>query len=257
MLNMIRHDGPAGTTPLVIAHGLFGSAKNFAGVARKLSETRTVVCVDMRNHGDSPWTDTHSYPDLAGDLAEVVQSLGTADLMGHSMGGKSSMVMALTRPEGLRRLVIADIAPVAYDHSQTDKIDAMEAVDLSAVTRRSDVTARLQELGVSAGYAGFFTQSFDLAEKRWRFNLRTLRAEMDKLVGFPQVEGRFDGPALFLSGGDSDYVLPEHRDRIKTLFPNAYMAKLPRAGHLLHGDRPEAFLTAVQTFLDAPDRQAS
>lgn len=257
MLYTIRHDGPSGSIPLVIAHGLFGSTKNFAGVARKLSERRTVITLDMRNHGESPWEDTHSYFDLANDLAEVIAPLGTVDLMGHSMGGKSSMVMALTKPQNLRRLIVADIAPVAYDHSQTDKIDAMEKVDLAAITRRSEAERRLVSLGVSKGYASFFTQSLDLANKRWRFNLPVLRREMDKLTGFPDIDATFDGPALFLSGGASEYVRPEHRSLIKTLFPAAYLAKLPGAGHLLHADRPEAFLAAVETFLDAGRDQAN
>lgn len=255
MLNTTRYDGPEGSIPLVIAHGLFGSSRNFAGVARSLSETRTVITVDMRNHGESPWADSHAYPDLAADLAEVIDSLGTADLMGHSMGGKASMVLALTRPQGLRRLIVADIAPVAYNHSQTDKIDAMETLDLSSITRRSEADRQLVDLGIAPGYAGFFTQSLDLPNHRWRFNLAVLRKEMDRLVGFPDIDGRFDGPALFLSGGASDYVRPAHRDRIKTLFPKAVLAKLPGAGHLLHADRPKEFLAAVSAFLAAGDAQ--
>lgn len=255
MLNTIRHEGPAGSVPLVIAHGLFGSNRNFAGVARKLTERRTVITLDMRNHGDSPWYDTHSYPDLAEDLAQVIAPLGRADLMGHSMGGKASMVLALSQPDLIRRLIVADIAPVAYDHSQTDKIDAMEAVDPTTVTRRSQVVEQLTAMGISQGYASFFTQSFDLSGKRWLYNLPVLRREMDKLTGFPEIDGQFDGPALFLSGGASDYVQPGHRDRIKALFPNAYLAKLPGAGHLIHADRPEPFLAAVETYLAAGDAQ--
>lgn len=255
MLHTTTYDGPDGPPPLLIAHGLFGSNRNFSGVARKLCADRTVITVDMRNHGDSPFEDTHSYPDLAADLAEVITPHGRADLLGHSMGGKAAMTLALTQPELIRRLIVADIAPVAYEHTQLDKIDAMEAVDLSTITRRSQVVEQLVGMGISQGYASFFTQSFDLASKRWQYNLPTLRREMPNLVGFPDLDGPFDGPALFLSGGTSDYVLPEHRSRIKTLFPNAYLAKLPDAGHLLHADRPEAFLAAVQTFLNAGDRE--
>lgn len=254
MLNTIRHDGPSDKPPLVIAHGLFGSARNFGSIARSLAKERTVICVDMRNHGDSPWFDTHSYPELAADLAEVAAPLGTFDLMGHSMGGKSSMTLALTNPGQMRRLVVADIAPVAYDHSQSHQIDALEAVDLSTANRRSDAARQLQDQGVDAGLASFFTQSLDVANKRWKFNLATLRAEMPKLVGFPDVEGSFDRPTFFLSGAVSDYVRPEYRAQIKSLFPAAVFAKLPEAGHFLHADRPKAFEAAVATFLAAPDR---
>lgn len=255
MLNTILHGAPGDAPPLLIAHGLFGSARNWGVIARRLADQRQVIAVDMRNHGESPWADSHAYPDLAADLAEVIDSVGTADLMGHSMGGKASMVLALTRPQGLRRLIVADIAPVAYDHSQTDKIDAMETLDLSSITRRSEADRQLVDLGIAPGYAGFFTQSLDLPNHRWRFNLAVLRKEMDRLVGFPDLDGRFDGPALFLSGGASDYVRPAHRIRIKTLFPKAVLAKLPGAGHLLHADRPKEFLAAVSAFLAAGDAQ--
>ena len=253
MLNTIRYEGPAGSVPLVIAHGLFGSARNFAGVARELSDQRTVITVDMRNHGDSPWYDTHSYPDLAADLAEVITPLGRADVMGHSMGGKAAMTLALTQPDLVRRLIVVDIAPVTYDHSQIDKIDAMESIDLAALTRRSEADRHLVSLGISKGYAGFFTQSLDMGERRWHLNLPVLRKEMDKLTGFPDIDATFDGPALFLSGGASDYVKSEHRARIKALFPNAYLAKIPDAGHLIHADRPKAFLAAIEAYLAAAD----
>ena len=256
MLHTIRHEGPPRSVPLIIAHGLFGSARNFAGIARKLSETRTVITVDMRNHGQSPWNDSHSYPELAEDLAQVLAKEGRADLMGHSMGGKASMMLALTKPQGLRRLIVADIAPVIYTHSQTSNIDAMESIDLTQISRRSEAEKQLVAQSVDPGNAGFFTQSLDLTNHRWRFNLAVLRKDMDKLIGFPEVTTQFDGPALFLSGGASDYVRPEHRARIKALFPKAMLAKLPGAGHNLHAEKPAEFLAAVTAFLNAGDDQA-
>ena len=109
--------GEAGDRPpLLIAHGLFGSARNWGVIAKRLAETRPVVAVDMRNHGDSPWDEVHDYPAMAGDLAEVID--GRWDVLGHSMGGKAAMVLALTHPEKVNRLVVADIAPVAYGHTQ-------------------------------------------------------------------------------------------------------------------------------------------
>ncbi|NIZ08561.1 alpha/beta fold hydrolase [Pseudooceanicola sp. HF7] len=250
MLNVIRHDGPAEATPLVIAHGLFGSGRNWGVIAKRLSTERPVIAVDMRNHGLSPRSDSNSYPDMADDLAEVLQAEGRpCAVLGHSMGGKAAMVLALRHGALVERLVIADIAPVTYGHSQQEFIDAMRSVDLDTVSRRSDAEAQLAEAGVPRALQSFFTQSLDVQEKRWRLNLEVLEAEMDKITGFPEITGSYEGRTLFLTGADSDYVLPEHRDRIKALFPRAAFAKLPGAGHWLHADKPREFEAAVAHFL--------
>ena len=142
MLNMLDYPGP-GEVPLLIAHGLFGSARNWNVIAKRLSDERRVVAVDMRNHGDSPWSDDHSYPALADDLAEVIDALGgRADVLGHSMGGKAAMTLAAQSPGRVRRLLVADIAPVDYAHSQAPVVEALQAVDLAQVARRSDADRR-------------------------------------------------------------------------------------------------------------------
>ncbi|MCU0855995.1 MAG: alpha/beta fold hydrolase [Rhodobacteraceae bacterium] len=233
--------------PLLIAHGLFGSARNWGVIAKRLSGTRRVVAVDMRNHGDSPWSEAHDYPAMAGDLAEAID--GRWDVLGHSMGGKAAMVLALTRPEKVNRLVVADIAPVAYGHTQAHLVAAMEGLDLSALATRSDADRALSAAVEDAGVRAFLLQSLDLREKRWRLNLGVLGREMPKILSFPDIEGRFDGPVLFLSGATSSYVLPEHRDRIRALFPAARFAKIPGAGHWLHAEKPREFEAAVAAFL--------
>ena len=246
--------GDAGAPPLLIAHGLYGSGRNWGVIAKRLSDTRYVITVDMRNHGASFHDDRNGYDDLAVDLYTVIHTLGgPMDVVGHSMGGKAAMMLALQSPEAVRRLVVGDIAPVTYTHSQMPMIDAMRAVDLSAVTRRSDATAQLQAQGVDPAVSTFLTQSLDVEGKAWRLNLDALAAEMPKIMSFPQVSGQFDGPTLILSGGASDYVLPEHRDTIRGLFPRARFAKLPKAGHWLHVDDPRGFEGTVRAFADAPE----
>lgn len=234
----------------MIAHGLFGSGRNWGAIAKRVSDSRRVMAVDMRNHGTSPRFDTNSYPDMAGDLAQVLEGSVDApsDVLGHSMGGKSAMVLALTRPELVRRLIIADIAPIGYSHTQSHLIDAMERLDLSGVSKRSEAAERLD---VDENVKAFLLQSADLKAGEWRFNLPVLRAEMDKIIGFPKMQGSFEGPTLFLTGGASDYVLPEHRDEIKRLFPRARFAKLPDVGHWLHAEKPREFDATVRAFLDA------
>ncbi len=255
MLHTIRH-GPDPGRPLLIAHGLFGSGRNWGAVARRLADDRPVLAVDMRNHGASPWTDTHTYPDQAEDLADVIGTQaggGPADVLGHSMGGKAAMALALSRPELVGRLVVADIAPVAYDHTQLPYLRAMRDMDLSGLKSRGEADARLKERIDDPGIRAFLLQSLDLKAEppRWRLNLATLERDMDTILGWPDLPGRFDGPALFLAGGASDYVRPEHRETIRALFPGARFAKLPGAGHWLHAERPRDFADSVAAFLDA------
>jgi pimeloyl-ACP methyl ester carboxylesterase len=189
---------------------------------------------------------------MAEDISALMAELGVPmQVVGHSMGGKAAMTLALTAPDHVERLVVADIAPVAYTHSQLPFIHAMRAVDLSQVSRRSEAEAQLSQQGVEPALCSFFTQSLDIPRQRWRLNLDTLEREMPKIMGFPDVTGTYDGPTLFLSGAQSDYVLPEHRPLIKQMFPNARFAKLKDAGHWLHADQPRAFEAALRSFLTA------
>ncbi len=254
MLRVIKNGTPTGLPTLLIVHGLFGSARNWGAIARRLADDRWVVSVDMRNHGESFHAATNSYPDMAQDLADVIETLsGPVDVVGHSMGGKAAMQLALTRGDLVNRLVVADIAPVAYGHSQAHLTQAMRDLDLRGLTQRSEADRRLAAAVMEPGVRAFLLQSLDLTgdEPRWRLNLDVLEAEMGKIVGWPGTEGLFDGPALFLSGALSDYVLPEHRPEIKRLFPAARFAKLPGAGHWLHADRPREFEAALRAFLGA------
>lgn len=252
MLNTITHGTATDKTPLLIAHGLYGSARNWGVIAKRLSDERLVVAADMRNHGDSPRTDSHTYPELAADLAEVIAAHGgQMDVIGHSMGGKAAMTLALNHPVAVRRLVVADIAPVAYGHTQIQYIHAMRSVDLETVQRRPEAAAQLAEAGVEPALQSFFTQSLDIPNKRWKLNLDTLAEQMPNIMSFPEVDVSWEGPALFLSGAESDYVLPEHRDLIRARFPAARFAKLPGAGHWLHAEKPREFEAAARVFLNA------
>jgi esterase len=256
MLASLQHPAADPVAPtLVIAHGLYGSGRNWGVIARRLADRRAVVAVDMRNHGDSPRMATQSYPEMAADLAKVIATLAQpVDLMGHSMGGKAAMQLALTRPDLIRRLIVADIAPVSYSHDQTRHVDAMMSVDLSSVITRADADTALTRAGVEdAALRAFFLQSLDLRAPppRWKLNLSVLKAEMSKIIGWPGTEGRFEGPALFLTGAESHYVRPEHRDPIRALFPKARFAKIPGAGHWLHAEKPREFEETVRVFLES------
>jgi len=240
--------------PLLIVHGLYGSARNWGAIARHLADSRTVLAVDQRNHGLSPRQPTQSYADMADDLARVIETQGAPmDVLGHSMGGKAAMLLALTHPDLVRKLVVADIAPVRYDHDQSRHIHAMRGLDLTGLTSRSEADRRLSQTVDDPALRAFFLQSLDLKAQPpvWRLNFDVLEAEMAGIVGWPGSDGRFDAPTLFLSGADSHYVKPEYRDTIRALFPNARFAKLPGAGHWLHAERPREFEQAVRVFLNA------
>ncbi|NOR63860.1 MAG: alpha/beta fold hydrolase [Rhodobacteraceae bacterium] len=250
MLNTVEMG--EGEVPLVIVHGLFGSARNWRVLQKRLAETRRVIAVDLRNHGSSFWSDDNSYEALADDLAEVIEAQGgVADVLGHSMGGKAAMVLALARPEILRRLIVADIAPVAYGHTQARHIAAMQAVDMSVVTRRSEADKQLAATVAAVPLRAFFLQSVELGESgaRWTLNLEALAAEMPKIMEFPEFDGAFGGPVLMLSGAESDYVKPEVRPEILRLFPQTEFEAIEGAGHWLHAEKPREFQAAVEVFL--------
>lgn len=247
--------GPITAPPLVIAHGLFGSARNWGVIARRLADRRDVIAVDMRNHGASPRADSQSYPDMAADLAQVITHIGApVDLLGHSMGGKAAMQLALTEAALLRRLILADIAPVAYTHDQSRNIEAMQSLDLPHITTRADADAQLAQHIEDPALRAFFLQSLDFktTPATWRLNLTVLKDQMDLIIGWPETQGQFDGPVLFLTGANSHYVQPEYRPKIQTLFPKARFAKLAGAGHWLHAEKPREFEETVRLFLNAP-----
>ncbi|MFT3688150.1 alpha/beta fold hydrolase [Paenirhodobacter sp.] len=255
MLHSIVHGEDTALPPLLIVPGLFGSARNWGVVARHLSARRKVIALDMRNHGDSFRSDDHSYPAMAGDLAEVIAAQGRAcDVLGHSMGGKASMMLALTRPGLVNRLVVADIAPVSYGHAAYHKglIHDMKALRIDDLTSRSEADRRLAETVKDPATRAFLLQSLELRDGpvRWKLNLDALEKNLPLILSWPALpEGTaFPGPVLFLYGTKSTYVTAEGRAAIAPLFPRAQYQGVD-AGHWLHAERPREVETAVEDFL--------
>ncbi len=251
MIRVYEHGSDSLRPPVLIAHGLFGSGRNWNSVAKRLSAERRVLTVDMRNHGLSEWRNSHGYDALSLDLAEVIGAFGgSADVLGHSMGGKASMAAALRHPEMVRRLVVADIAPITYKHSQSHLIEAMRSVDLDAVRRRSDADAILRESIEDPGVRGFLMQSLDLRGKRWQLNLDVLETEMDRITGWPDSDAETDHPTLFICGSNSEYVSGDGRARARKYFPKARFLEIQGAGHWLHAEKPTEFVASVRAFLN-------
>ena len=246
--------GEAGP-PVVILHGLLGSARNWTGIAKELGATHRVFALDLRNHGRSPWAETMSFDDMADDVAAFIARRGLehAALIGHSLGGKVAMRLALRRPERVERLLVVDVAPVAYGHSFASFIEAMQAVDLSSVARRADAEAQLEGAISDAAIRGFLLQNLVRTDAGfvWRVNLEALAANMADLLGFPapDPDAAYRGPTLFIAGARSCYVKPEHRPLIARLFPAAEHAVIEGAGHWVHAERPTAFLQQAERFL--------
>jgi pimeloyl-ACP methyl ester carboxylesterase len=242
--------------PVVILHGLLGSARNWSTFARQLGETRRVFALDLRNHGASPWADEMTYDQMADDVRAFLarQGLPAAAVIGHSMGGKVAMRLALAHGEQVLRLVVVDVAPVAYRRSFNAYVDAMRGLNLSGINRRSEADALLADKIDDRGVRGFLLQNLASGEDglAWRVALQALADNMPGRVGFPEpgADERYEGPALFVTGGRSDYVRPEHRATIRRLFPNAQFAAIPEAGHWVHAEAPEKFLEVVGAFLE-------
>jgi esterase len=257
-----RHYGEPspGRLPLVLVHGLFGSAANWHGIARRLAADRLVLVPDLRNHGESPWDARMDYPAMALDLAALLDRLGIAraHLAGHSMGGKAAMWLALSAPERVGSLIVADIAPVDYPSRHGALVNALWGLPLTEITDRRDADARLAASIHSPAVRGYLLQNLVHGRARgdgeggwrWRLNLPVIARSLDLLLGFPPAGGRtFPGPALFVYGSRSDYVTGAGLPRIRALFPLARLRAIPQAGHWVYADQPEAFTAAVGGFL--------
>jgi pimeloyl-ACP methyl ester carboxylesterase len=249
ILNAIEAgDGP----PVVVLHGLFGAARNFGAVQRALAPRFRVVALDMRNHGDSPHDPDMRYPTQAADVRDTLRALGieTAAVIGHSMGGKAAMALALQWPEQVGRLMVSDIAPVIYQHGNTAFTAAMQAILLTPELTRRDADAALAAAVPDATLRPFLLQNLRLgADPSWRIGLDEIAAAIPDLEGWIDLPGTYSGPTVFVTGAQSDYVLPEHRPIIRAQFPTARFVAVKHAGHWVHADNPAGFLSVVEAFL--------
>lgn len=243
-----------GPIPLVMLHGLFGSGTNFRSVAKRLASDRNVHCLDLRNHGAAPWDNEHTYPAMAADVIAWLDRMGLkqVDLLGHSMGGKVAMTLALEAPQRVRRLIVVDIAPVTYAHSLAGYAQAMLDADLETAKTRRDVDQQLAQTIPEPGIRSFLLQNLKPAETgfAWRLHLAALLRHMDAIGAFPDGNGQtYAGDSLFLHGDRSDYVRREYETAILSRFPQARLQEVADCGHWIHAEQPEVFIQAVAAFI--------
>lgn len=239
--------------PAVLLHGLFGQARNFGFVQRRLAgPNRRVIALDLRNHGASPHAPGMHYRDLAADVIETLGAMGAlpAAFIGHSMGGKVAMAAALTAPEAVARLMVADIAPTTSASRFTAIIAAMQRITLTPDLTRAEADHALAEAEHDPAVRAFLLQNLRFgATPAWRVGLEHLAAGLPDILDWPDFAATYEGPTLFLAGDRSDYIQPEHRPIIRALFPRVRMASLRNAGHWLHADNPEGFIAVADAFL--------
>jgi esterase len=244
-------DGP----PLIILHGLLGSADNWRAMSRRLGAHYGVFAVDLRNHGRSPHSDVFDYDVMVADLREFIvqQALGRIMLLGHSMGGKVAMQFALDYPERVDRLVIVDIAPKPYELSQRDLLEALRSLDLSRYKSFGEVDSALASRVSGQSLRQFLLKNLAKDENgrlRWQVHLEAIYRNYDKLAQGFAPERTFDKPTLFIRGGRSNYIEDDDARLIRQIFSQAEIATLPEAGHWVHADSPNEFFQTVMNFLN-------
>ena len=253
---------------VVFCHGLFGQGRNWTGVATALAgpderSAHRSLLVDMAQHGRSPWSEEFDYLAMADQLADTVGGLGAGPVavVGHSMGGKVAMLLALRHPDLVERLCVVDISPVGTDSRDgfTPYVEAMRGVDLAGLTRRAEADEQMAGGVPDPVVRGFLLQNLrhDSASAgdgtwRWQMNLDVLGDQLDVIGGWPDPgAATYDGPVLWVAGQHSDHVRPDHYDTMAALFSRVQRITVKNAGHWVHSEQPEVFVQVLRRFLDA------
>lgn len=247
--------------PVLMLHGLFGSLENLAGVAKQLSVNRDVFLLDLPNHARSAHTEHTSHQCMADSVSAWLDEsgLGQVDIIGHSLGGKVAMQLALTSAEKVRRVVVIDIAPAHYPPHHSEVFDGLNSLDLSAVMNRREADAHMIQFVPDADVRSFLlknlvknTATEDASKDNafmWRFNLPVLSRDYPQLIE-ANKQAVFDGAVLFIKGGHSDYIIESYRHDIVSRFPNAVVKVVSDAGHWLHAEKPVITAGIIARFIN-------
>jgi pimeloyl-ACP methyl ester carboxylesterase len=244
-------------SPVVFLHGLFGQGRNWTQIAKALAPKHRTLLVDLPHHGRSPWADHFDFVEIADQVAGVLAAEDPVTLVGHSLGGKVAMVLALRHPELVAGLCVVDVAPVGYHNGEefAGYIRAMRSIDLGALRQRSEAEEALREAVPSPTVRDFLMQNLrrDGDSWRWQVNLAVLGDELDELSGWPEERlaglAPYAGPVLWLAGARSDYVREEYAPAMEACFPHTRRVTIKNAGHWLHSEQPEVFVEVLRRFL--------
>jgi esterase len=247
-------DGP----PVAILHGLYGSLRNWRSIATELSDQYRVISIDLRNHGDSPHIGPMGYSVMAADVASLLERLSISDasIIGHSMGGKVAMSLALSDPHFVKQLIVVDIAPDGYPNEYTLLIDSISQLDLNRIHRRSDASTALMDGIPNEEIRNFILQNLVFAAGSppvWKINIEGIKHAIGDLIGpIPYSHtSSFEGPTVFLRGAVSDRVEAQHHETIGKLFPNSHITSIAGAGHWPQVQARGEFLARVRQILQA------
>lgn len=240
--------------PLIIIHGLFGMSDNWQALGKQFSEYFEVHLIDQRNHGRSPHSTVFDYAAMAADLVEYIEdnNLEKVLLMGHSLGGKTAMQLAVDYPAYIQKLIVVDIAPKYYPVHHDRIIAALQSLDLSQIKSRGEADKKLQAYIPEAGVRQFLLKSLYWIEKgqlSFRFNLADIAQNIEIVGAQLEEESAFDKPTLFVDGANSNYIQENDEDLIFSHFPQAEIATIPNAGHWVHAEQPKDFYETVMRFL--------
>ncbi len=241
--------------PIVILHGLFGSGDNWRTIARMMEGEYNCVLADLRNHGRSPHDMGMNFESMAADVLELIHdlNLSSVTLLGHSMGGKVAMQMAMTTPEVVEQLMVVDIAPRQYPPHHAGVIRAIRKVDMPRMSDRAQVESVLvNELGPDQSTIQFLMKNLSRdadGQLEWKPNMPVILDAYDRLIDDVPLPVPFEGPTLFIRGEQSKYILEEDMTAIRKGFPRAELVTISGAGHWVHADAPEPFVEEVRSFL--------
>lgn len=240
-------------SPVVLLHGLFGSLENLGGIKRELENQFQIIAIDLPDHGRSAHSQAFSYAHYSEQVLQLLNSLDLTKvtLLGHSMGGKVAMSLAMHAPNQVAQLIVADIAPVAYHDRHSSIFAGLNQVDLPTLQDRRQADAQMAVHIKEPGVRQFLLKSLaqEQGKWHWRFNLDLLQRDYSKITDWPFSGLRYDGPTLFIKGGQSDYLQAAYKDTIAAQFPRSQGRIIADAGHWLHAEKPAAFCKIVRDFI--------
>ena len=240
--------------PLVFLHGLFGSLDNWQTIGKEMANTHTTILVDQPNHGRSPHVDKMDYRFLAEAVQDFLSSewVHQTSILGHSMGGKTAMQLALSYPDLVDKLIVVDIAPRAYPPRHDEILEALCALSPEEIESRTEADEKLKKKISDEAVRQFLLKNLKRKKEggfEWKMNLPVIEDNYEKLTASIQADAPFEGKTLFVGGGRSDYIIEDDKSRIRELFPNSEIKTIAEAGHWIHAETPDKLLSVIRDFL--------